>query len=379
MEELQQNQIQSGVICAGLSCLDMLLLSSDLPVSPEQICTFKGVLNIAGGSCCNSARALSRFHTQTAVLTVVGNDSFGEEIISQMKELGIDTTCIQVSSSVQTSLSVVPVYKQGGRGCFVDLGANLVLDRNLLLGSNSKETLEHLAQYKIFHFGYPHLLPMLQGESLSNLLNEIKSSTQLVVSLDVNGVASSDSNPLEKVLKEVGFMHANLEEAFMLAGRGVLESFDLLSRKEVENLADFFLSQGLAMIAITLGKDGVCMKLNSNDEVVRDNLGRSGEWILKSMARTLFLPAYSPKGQINTTGAGDAFTAGVLSCLESFECITFKDRDPLESVTQLGLYSALVQIDEMSAQHMKNEASPNHLFILEEIVPQLESVPSSLI
>jgi len=374
-----------AVTCVGLSCLDMLLLESATPATPEHICTFSGVKNVPGGSVCNTARALCRISVPTAVLTVVGEDAFGHELLDQMSSFGANTQLVVRSRSVSTSLSILPVFRNGGRGCFVDLGANLAMDKSLILGTDPEKVLVALRSSHIVHFGYPHLLPKLQGVELEEFILEIRDTNTPangpIFTMDINGVSSSDPNVLCAPLKHTGLLHANLEEAHLLARKAHLTESANLSRGDIEQMGDFFLEQGLAIVAITLGAEGCFLKINSDHAVLHRNLGRFANPFLDNAGEFVFQKAFEAEGSINATGAGDSFTAGMLAALHDTEWISSNvspSRTGLDLLARAGAASSLWQIDTAKSHANGGNFQNTHEFLNRAASsPTLIELPSS--
>ncbi len=88
-----------------------------------------------------------------------------------MQKTGVDCRHVIRNGDVQTATAVLPIYGNGERDCFACLGANLefsLTDAEGVLNSIEQESGGPLAA---LHFGYPHLLPKLQGDDLGTLLN----------------------------------------------------------------------------------------------------------------------------------------------------------------------------------------------------------------
>jgi hypothetical protein len=115
----------------------------------------------------------------------------------------VDTRIIQKerkrNPKARTALAVLPIYRDGRRGCFFDAASNDTFSAQQLvemmshLSSGStgpaldtshmsyddmesyRERLEAMTDtYGAFLFGYPHLLPRLQGAGLAQVLLEAR-------------------------------------------------------------------------------------------------------------------------------------------------------------------------------------------------------------
>ena len=143
-------------------------------------------------------------------LCKVGNDDTGTKLLTLLENCGqacrnVDTRIVKNSRTqdpdARTALAVLPIYSDGRRGCFFDAASNdsfsakhmVELISNLSSGSTGpaldtthmsyddmesyKERIEAMTPtYGAFLFGYPHLLPLIQGEALVQVLVEARRS-----------------------------------------------------------------------------------------------------------------------------------------------------------------------------------------------------------
>ncbi|CAN0453485.1 unnamed protein product, partial [Scytosiphon promiscuus] len=73
-----------------------------------------------------------------------------------MLAAGVDCSRVIRDPSAQTALAVLPIFKSGERGCFVNLAAN-----DHLSGSEVAAALREVSEtdglpVSAFHYGYPH-------------------------------------------------------------------------------------------------------------------------------------------------------------------------------------------------------------------------------
>ncbi|KAJ8905934.1 hypothetical protein NDN08_002435 [Rhodosorus marinus] len=303
-----------GVLCCGLSCVDMMLMAAERPKTLEAITSFDGTKQEAGGSCSNTSRVLGSLQIRVLASTLLGDDPHGKELLRQLNENGVNTDHVVIDPEVNTSLAVLPVFKGGGRGCYVDLGANSVATPEILLG-DKLDLFERVPFCKVFHFGYPHLMRNLQGENLDKMFSAAKRAS-LLVSLDINGADKPEPSVITEALRHCFFVHANLEEAAFVSGASIDE--ETATMEDVISLGDFFLSRGAGVVSISIGAHGAYLATNADP----DTVGKLSEGNLKGTSAGLrvFRGPYMPEGTINSTGAGDAFVAGALaytvSCLQ---------------------------------------------------------------
>ena len=233
------------IICAGLACLDMQLLSttgSNLP--SESIRSFEGEKSMAGGSVSMATKTFARlchgapFEGDDRMLVTppvvervvplcrVGDDDAGHKLLSLLEETGSATKNVDVRYTKglrdrdrkrdeggdstnnegvpRTALAVLPIFCDGGgRGCFFDAASNANFDASSMaemigdvmkggaptvmttannrsinkdnnkmnLSSSSLSSFPPSGRIGAFIFGYPHLLPLMQGEALAQVFD----------------------------------------------------------------------------------------------------------------------------------------------------------------------------------------------------------------
>lgn len=346
-------RVIGGVLCAGLSCLDMTMMRAEVPASTEAIATFRGCEFVAGGSTSNSAGALRDLGIDACVLTCVGDDTHGAELLRQYESRGIDTSLIVTEPNVSTSLAVLPVFEAGGRGCWVDLSANDRLTPETILealGAPSAHALRR--DVRALLVGYPHLLRNLQGEALRSLLSDASATIQggagaegarigegaepnpdrdpdpegapvgegaPLLGVDVNGATLGGFGDADAILGPalplMDVLHANLDEARHLVGVREAELDESSATPdELASLVEPLLAEGVAIVAVTLGAHGAYVAVTGDGQ----RLERSAA--LKAVAaawrgQAALLPALPIEGELNANGAGDAFTAGLLAAM----------------------------------------------------------------
>lgn len=333
-------EVAPKVICAGLSCLDMILTGSEYPLEPDSICRFTGTSIISGGSAPNTSCALARLGVPVAAVTLLGNDVYGDQLVTHLKDSGVDTSRVLRREDVATSLAVVPVYDKGGRGCFVNLGANSRVTANDLFTSSVTGKIKDVpTNLRVFHFGYPHLLPRIQGNNLKQLLAMIrKALPTTIISVDVNGadVSEEKRNVLSSALPLIGMLHANLSEASRITNREGRRSKDVDGA--VHSIASWFTDRGVGIMCITCSQFGAHAK-TSEDVILKHHQlpqGIKGGYFAGR-------GAYELSGELNSTGAGDSFVGGCIAALVEEEYCT------IETLLDAGLAASLQRIDASRA------------------------------
>lgn len=338
------NVMAPTVICCGLSCVDMELHSCNRPKTIEAITKFSDARFTAGGSAPQTARALVALSIPTAALTVVGSDPHGNMLRDLLVAGGVDPSAIVVNPSVCTALAVLPLFEDGTRGCFVTLGANLTASVDDYLSQTVIEA-SFTERLCVFHFGYPHLMPNLQGDRLKELFDRVRAvAPNVMLTMDVNGADTREgaANPvLLPALEVTAAVHANLEEACVISGLASPTEISYLSAAKIRPIVQWFTDRGVGIACITCGKDGVFAATGGGDKGM--------EW-----ARRLRLSPELERGAfvhrsafqisdgvtVNASGAGDAFTAGVIS-----ELAGSRGEGGVARVADAGLVGALHRLD----------------------------------
>lgn len=214
------------------------------------------------------------FVSSIVPLCKVGWDSTGDKLLSLLESTGkcyrnVDTTLTKYGRDfdkcARTALAVLPIYKDGRRGCFFDAASNTIFE--------SKEIVDMLAKLKsstsqrigAFIFGYPHLLPKIQGQSLATLFTAARSNMNdggLIV-MDLNGVPNDPPSwkglcsiidlkgdpVIGSCLQFVDILHLNEDELYLISGCERNE-------KGIKVACDLLLECGVGIVAVTRGKNG---------------------------------------------------------------------------------------------------------------------------
>lgn len=278
-------------------------------------------------------------------LCKVGADDAGHKLITLLEQSGLSASNIDThytkaardkDPQARTALSVLPIYQSGARGCFFDAASSQTFDADEM-GEMIQDILKtkKSADVRAFIFGYPHLLPNIRGEKLALVFADARvlMSKNLsgggITVLDLNGVPSFSTAPshtwkrrtvmdlkadpvLGAALPNVDILHLNEQELADITGftLGRTENGrDPTDEAAIDNAVTLFLEAGVAVVAVTRGKDGCFVRCGNAKRFKRTpELPKS--WVdctVKSNASEL-----PRNATINSNGAGDSFTAGLL-------------------------------------------------------------------
>lgn len=407
----------ASVICAGLACVDMQL-NQATGSGGEGIESFEGEKSIGGGSVSMACKTLARLchgaplddgYMQVSPPVVhsviplckLGSDSTGDKLIALLEDCGsacrnVDTKYVKQAResdpSARTALAVLPIYKDGRRGCFFDAASNTTFSARemaLMIGKLSSSSssplldtshmsaddvenyhadLEQMTPtYGAFLFGYPHLLPRIQGEALAQILLEARSNMidGGIIALDLNGVPegtfpmkdslrtipSLKSDPvIGAALDHVDILHMNEDELILLTGCEILgtEEAQLQDDYAIASAVNLFLLCGVAVVAVTRGSKGCFVACNDLERFKRSPMLPSC-WV---DCTTKVDAVRLPEGAvINGNGAGDAFTAGLLvaTMLRHTGLTVPQDMDDKEEVDLRN-----VSVDSINSKDLKS-------------------------
>ena len=223
----------------------------------------------AAGTAGGTGLVLRRLGAQVHSYGAVGTDPVGDMLLALLQQEGIDTTGLVRRSSAQTSASVIPVRPGGERPAWHCIGANGTLTPDDL-DLDAVPAMTHL------HLGGPEFLG---GPAAAEIL-EAAHARGATTSVDV--LAPGDPDMLAWIgdcLPHADYLLPNDEQVLGFTGA------DTLAAGATELLA-----LGVGCVAVTQGARGALVA--SEEGVVE-------------------VPAFSVE-VIDTTGCGDAFSAGFL-------------------------------------------------------------------
>jgi sugar/nucleoside kinase (ribokinase family) len=328
-------QSQAEVIVAGHICLDIIptirgqQVGLDTLFVPGKLVDVGKAVISTGGAVSNTGIALHRLGTKVSLMGKVGNDLFGEAILSMLSEH--NPTLAEgmiITPGESSSYSIVISPPQTDRIFLHSTGAN---DTYSAADLNEKM----LQDARLFHFGYPPLMRsmyMNNGEELALLLKKVKTAG-LTVSLDLaKPDPSSDAGRadwrsiLTNALPYVDVFLPSFEEIVFMLHRDRYEEWmresdsgDLLpfaSGYFLSQLGEELLDMGVAIVGLKLGEHGLYVR-STQDEARLVDMGRCAplEDLRKNWLDNEIISSCYQVEVVGTTGAGDCTIAGFLYSL----------------------------------------------------------------
>jgi len=270
----------------------------------------------SGGSVCNVGIAMAKLGMRVAAAGLVGDDIFGRAMVERLKEFDVNVSHVRADGRAQTSATVVAVQGDGERCFFHAPGV-----ASLLGAAEFMRCFDLFRQCAWVHIGYFGLLPALTPE-LPGLLSDLRRHAPGTrIALDtVNPPA--EARLLAPILPHVDLFAPSRAEAEILTGHWDPPS---MARRLREHLP------GSAILGIKLDRDG-CYLDDGTEQVLS--------------------PAYAVK-VVDTTGAGDAWFAGLLTALRRGmplqQCARLANRVAADCCTALGASAGVRPLAETLA------------------------------
>jgi sugar/nucleoside kinase (ribokinase family) len=257
------------VVALGVHVLDTLVRPVEEIPAGQGGTVVEEIKMTAAGTAGGTALVLAKLGATARSAGAIGTDLMGDQLLALLQRDGVDTSLLLRREGVQTSASVLPIRPDGSRPAFHVIGAN---------GSYGADDApwDAIAAATHLHLGGPEFMG---GDAAAKIL-EFARERGVTTSLD--SLAPGDPGLLEWIaaaLPHVDYLLPNDEQVLGWTGAGDLESG-----------CRALLERGVGCVAATAGADGAVV-------VTADGVTR--------------VPAF-PVDVVDTTGCGDAFSAGFL-------------------------------------------------------------------
>ncbi|EDQ6557148.1 ribokinase [Salmonella enterica subsp. enterica] len=285
------------IVVMGSTNQDIVNLSERIPSVGETIIGKRFMMS-RGGKGANQAVASSKLGGDVTFITCLGNDPFGQRIVKEYKEIGMDISNLELVDNIDSGMALIMVDFDGHNCISVAPNANAMLTKEVV---ESKKDIFISANYFLTQMETP-----IDGVELA--LKLVKENGGFTI-LNPAPASKLESN----TFKYIDIITPNETEAEILTGIQIKNEMD------AKQAAKIFIKNGVKNVIITLGSKGAYLY---NDDI-----------------RGKLIPGYKVKA-VDTTAAGDTFNGALIVALSEGkgieEAIEFSHKASAISVQKVG-------------------------------------------
>jgi len=231
---------------------------------------------LSGGAAANTAYACAKLGLNTAFIGKLGlNDAFCKKIIDDFNDIGVNTTLIKYSNEYGTGSAYVALNEKGDRRIYAHSGAaNFLSKQDIIeeeLASTQTFFLSSLKNLEPFieaaKIGKKYEIPVILNPGMLIIEQGLKNIKPLLEKIDILILSQSEFQTL------------------------IEQNIDDWNQKSIKDQTDFLLDLGIKIVIITTGKRGAVILTPHNYRSI---------------------PPIEVSQVVDTTGAGDAFSAGFI-------------------------------------------------------------------
>ncbi|MES1923938.1 pfkB family carbohydrate kinase [Salinisphaera sp. T31B1] len=231
------------------------------------------VAGTAGGTAVDCAK----LGMQTVGFGAVGSDDNADVLLDLMRRHGIETAFMQRLADTTTSSTILPILPSGERSAWHAPGASSAF-------SPSPADLMRAVESDFVHLGGTGRLDAFDGPASRNFLAQAKQA-DCITTLDLIGARAEVSALVDPLMPYVDYYVPSIEEVSRLTGY-----------EDVEAAAEHYIALGAGHCCITLGAQG--------------------SYIRAADGACHRIPAIQQIEILDTTGCGDAYSAGLIVALD---------------------------------------------------------------
>jgi len=262
---------RSDVLVFGSAAVDFSIELETIPDLDRSIVVPEH-LESPGGSGANVAAALSKLEVSTSFISRVAPDIYGCSVVEALKTQGVDLSELEIHPDLRTLRTIIMTDKQGGKRIFSPVGESTAVS----IVSPDEVNWKRIDDCKAVYVGEAYL------ELAELVASYAKSRNKLVLYRLLMPYASYGFHKISKILKNVDLllMNERTYEILKKSSRGLRSPRDLFQ-------------YGLRTVIVTMAEKG--SRVYTVDE-------------------TFEVPA-EEVAVVDTTGAGDAFAAGLIRAI----------------------------------------------------------------
>ncbi|MER6489513.1 MULTISPECIES: carbohydrate kinase family protein [Streptomyces] len=258
-----------NVVTMGVHVLDVLVRPVEEIPEGQGATLVEDIRMTAAGTAAGTALTLAKLGASVRTTGAIGTDPTGDLLIQLLRTAGIDTELLVRRRDTATSASVLPIRPNGDRPSLHLLGANITYGLDDI-------PWDAVAEASHLHLGGPELI----GADIAVRVLAHAKDHGVVTSVDLLAPGYLGTfDQIEPLLPYIDFLLPNDDQVV-----GFSEEEDLVTG------ARKFLSGGVGLVAVTRGGEGALLVTAEDTETI---------------------PAFEVE-VVDTTGCGDAFSAGFL-------------------------------------------------------------------
>ncbi|CAM5702751.1 carbohydrate kinase family protein [Streptomyces griseorubiginosus] len=258
-----------NVVTMGVHVLDVLVRPVEEIPEGQGATLVEDIRMTAAGTAAGTALTLAKLGASVRTTGAIGTDPTGDLLIQLLRKAGIDTELLVRRRDTATSASVLPIRPNGDRPSLHLLGANITYGLDDI-------PWDAVAEASHLHLGGPELI----GADVAVRVLAHAKDHGVVTSVDLLAPGYLGTfDQIEPLLPYIDFLVPNDDQVV-----GFSEEEDLVTG------ARKFLAGGVGLVAVTRGGEGALLVTAEGTETI---------------------PAFEVE-VVDTTGCGDAFSAGFL-------------------------------------------------------------------
>lgn len=301
------------ILTVSSANMDLILKTEKIPAAGETFLTNESYSYVPGGKGANSALAFARLGGDSIFCTAVGNDANGDVLVKLYEESGIDTRHIRRRNDAPTGLAAIILEKACAQNrIIVYPGANMKVSEEQVVAALDEKPDALYMQFEI----HPEIILFAANEAAKR---------DIPVFFDAG--PADPAFPYGK-LPKIALFSPNETECEILTG--IIPEDERTCLAAAKKLLEMMDAE---YIVIKLGGRG-CYVYKNGDE--------KGE----------IFSSY-PIKKVDTTAAGDAFTAGItlefLACGDMKRAARYANAVGTLTVSKLGASSSIPTREETMA------------------------------
>lgn len=287
------------VITFGSINMDLVARVPKLPNPGETLAGYS-FSTVPGGKGANQAVAVAKLGGSSRMVGRIGNDVFGQELLTSLNTAGVQTDSIVIDRTTSSGVAMIAVDDRSENHIIVILGAN---------GNVNQSDLDRLTLSLT-----DSTILLLQFEIPLEIVQAAASVAKAIGATVILDPAPAPTNFPDDLYCAIDVLTPNATETEQLVG------FAIHTLADAERAAAILQQRGTKTVVIKLGAQGAyCATENER----------------------CFVPAF-PVNAIDTVAAGDAFNAGL--------AVALAEGHPIQEALRWGAASGALSTTKAGAQ-----------------------------